>query len=280
MAPARAILITGCSTGIGHYCALALKQRGWRVFATARKQDDIGRLEKAGLEVVYLDYTEPDSIAACAEQVISRTGGKLYALFNNGAYGQPGAVEDLSVPVLRAQMETNFIGWHDLTCRLIPAMREQGEGRIIQNSSVLGLVAMKYRGAYVASKFALEGLSDAMRLELTGTNIFVSTIEPGPIESDFPKNALAKFKENIDVENSPHKSTYQRHVALLEQGGTSSSLKLGPDAVFKKLLHALENPSPRAHYYVTWPTWIMAICRRVLPTRVFDRFVLYVSEKE
>ncbi|MGI9370861.1 MAG: SDR family oxidoreductase [Hyphomicrobiales bacterium] len=274
------VLITGCSTGIGQYCTHALNERGYSVIATARDQDDIAKLREEGFETLYLDYTDAASIEACAAEVLRLSDGKIYGLFNNGAYGQPGAVEDLDVDVLRIQFETNFFGWHDLTCRLLPAMRANGEGRIIQNSSVLGLVAMKFRGAYVASKFALEGLSDAMRLELKGSNIFVSLIEPGPIESKFPENALAKFKTHIDINASPHRTTYQRHLALLEQGGTKSALKLGPDAVFKCVLHALESANPKPHYYVTWATKIMATARRIMPHRLFDRFVLYVSDKE
>ena len=279
-ADGRFVLITGCSSGIGHYCAHQLKARGWQVIATARNKGDIERLRKEGLDTVFHDYADAASIATCAKEVEARSNGKIFALFNNGAYGQPGAVEDLTPDVLRAQMEANLFGWHDLTCRLLPLMRAQGEGRIIQNSSVLGLVAMKFRGAYVASKFALEGLSSSMRLELAGTNIFVSLIEPGPVESDFPKNALVKFHENIDIETSPHRNTYKRHLALLKQGGTKSRLKLGPDAVFKKLVHALESPKPKPHYHVTLATSVMAGARRILPARMFDRFVIYVSDKE
>ncbi|MGI9482654.1 MAG: SDR family oxidoreductase [Hyphomicrobiales bacterium] len=276
----RFILVTGCSSGIGHHCAHALKARGWQVIATARKSEDIERLRSEGLETLHLDYADAASIAKCAEDTKHISNGKLFGLFNNGAYGQPGAVEDLTPDVLRAQFEANLLGWHDLTCRLLPTMRANGEGRIVQNSSVLGLVAMKFRGAYVASKFALEGLSSAMRLELAGTNIFVSIIEPGPIQSRFPENALAKFHENIDIDASHHRETYRRHLALLENGGTSSRLKLGPDAVFKKLIHALESPKPRPHYHVTLATTIMATARRAMPARLFDRFVLYVSNKE
>ena len=261
----RFILITGCSSGIGYYCAHTLKERNWNVIATARRTEDVDRLRKEGLEALQLDYTDASSIENCVQEVTRLSDGKLFALFNNGAYGQPGAVEDLTTDVLRVQLETNLIGWHDLTCRLLPLMRQNGEGRIIQNSSVLGLVAMKFRGAYVASKFALEGLSSAMRLELAGTNIFVVLIEPGPIESRFPENALAKFHANIDIDASAHRETYKRHLTLLAQGGTKSRLKLGPDAVFEKLLHALESSRPKPHYYVTLPTWIMANCPAYSP---------------
>jgi len=159
----KSIVVTGCSSGIGYCCAKGLKERGWDVIATARKDEDIARLKSEGLETIYLDYAEPASIAVAADRIEELTGGKLYGLFNNGAYGQQGAVEDLPVDALRIQLESNVIGWHDLTCRLLPLMRANGAGRIVQNSSVLGLIALKWRGAYNASKFALEGLSSTLR---------------------------------------------------------------------------------------------------------------------
>lgn len=261
----RSVLITGCSSGIGECCARGMKQRGWRVFATARKPEDIERLTAEGLETFYLDYTEPDSIAACADGVLAATDGRLGALFNNGAYGQPGAVEDLRPDVLRVQFEANFFGWHDLTCRVIPAMRANGGGRIVQNSSVLGLVSLRYRGAYNASKFALEGLTDALRQELAGTGIFVSLIEPGPIRSRFVEHALAAYRANVDLESSPHRDVYRRRVAAMEAGG-QQSFKLGPEAVLGKLVHALESRRPKPRYYVTAPTYLMALARRALTT--------------
>lgn len=272
MSSERSILITGCSTGIGYTCAHGMKTRGWRVLATARKRDDIKRLEEEGLEVLKLDYRDEQSIAKCVDDVLRRTDGKLTALFNNGAYGQPGAVEDLPVDVLREQFEANFFGWHDLTCRLIPSMRKQGHGRIVQCSSVLGLVSLKYRGAYNASKFAIEGLSDALRQELAGTNIHVSLIEPGPIDTDFVKNALAAYKANIDIENSAHTEIYRRRIASMEAGG-ATTFKLGPEAVLEKLIHAVESDRPAPHYYVTKATHLMSWGRRLLPTRLFDRLI-------
>ncbi len=265
----RSVLITGCSSGIGECCARGLKQRGWRVLATARKPEDIDRLTAEGLETFYLDYTEPDSIAACADAVLAATDRRLGALFNNGAYGQPGAVEDLSPDVLRVQFEANFFGWHDLTCRVIPAMRANGGGRIVQNSSILGLVSLRYRGGYNASKFALEGLTDALRQELAGTGIFVSLIEPGPIRSRFVETALAASRANVDLEGSPHRDIYKRRLVAMEAGG-KQSFKLGPEAVLSKLVHALESPRPKPRYYVTVPTYLMALARRVLTTRQLD----------
>jgi len=266
---ARSILITGASSGIGAHCAHGLAARGWRVLATARTHADLETLKGAGIEALYLDYAEPASIAALAGKVLQDTGGALYALFNNGAYAQPGAVEDLSSAALHAQFEANFFGWHDLTCRLIPAMRVRGEGRIVFCSSVLGLVALPYRGAYNASKFAVEGLADTMRLELAGSGIHVSTIQPGPIRSRFNEHALAAFEANIDWRNSVHRDAYEIRLEQL-RGGRVSRLRLGPEAVFAKLLHALESPRPRPHYHVTGATTFAALCRRLLPRRALD----------
>ena len=265
----RSILITGCSSGIGRSAAKAMRGRGWRVFATARTADDLAALEKEGLEAVHLDYADPESIAACAEKVLERTGGRLLALFNNGAYGQPGAVEDLTPDVLRKQFEANFFGWHDLTCRLIPGMRAQSAGRIVQCSSVLGLVGLKYRGAYVASKFALEGLTDCMRLELRGTGIHISLIEPGPIATRFTANAVKAFDANVDVETSPHRDAYAARRRHLDGGG-DSRFKLHPEAVVEKLIHACESRNPKPRYFVTTPTHLMDALKRVLPTRMLD----------
>lgn len=274
---ARSILITGCSSGIGLASARGMKARGWRVFATARKAEDIRRLEDEGFEALVLDYADPASVADCAAAVAQRAGGRLDALFNNGAYGQPGAVEDLSRAVLEAQFAANVFGWHQLTCAVLPLMRANGGGRIVQCSSVLGLVALKWRGAYNASKFAIEALSDTMRLELEGSNIFVSLIEPGPIASRFTEHALRAFESNIDHARSPYRAAYERQRARLGRGG-SNRYKLGPEAVFEKLVLAVESPRPRARYFVTRPTTYMAIARRLLPQRMLDRLLHKASD--
>jgi NAD(P)-dependent dehydrogenase (short-subunit alcohol dehydrogenase family) len=249
---------------------LGLKRRGYRVFATARKPRDLAQLEHAGLETLELHLNDPGSVADVAAQVLDASGGQLFGLFNNGAYGQPGAVEDLSWEVLEEQLRTNLLGWHELTRRLIPSMRRCGEGRIIQNSSVLGLVALPYRGAYNCSKFALEGLTDTLRLELHGSGIWVSLIEPGPISSRFRDNALAKFKQNIDAENSVHRANYQALEARLIHQGPDSRFTLPPEAVLKRVVHALESRRPRARYAVTTPTYVFGALRRLLSTRQLD----------
>ncbi len=268
------ILITGCSSGIGKHCALELSRQGWQVFATARKDEDLRMLQDNGLEAIYLDYTDTKSIHSCFKTVMKKTDGKLDALFNNGAYGQPGAVEDLTTDVLRKQFETNFFGWHELTNLVLPVMRKQGHGRIIHCSSILGWVSAPWRGAYNASKFALEGLASAMRLELEDTSIFVSLIEPGPIKTDFPKNALNAFLDNIDQQNTQHKERYEQELKRLNSGGGDNKFRLEPEAVYKKLDHALNAKKPKAHYGVTLITHIMDVSRRLLPTRIVDIMLL------
>jgi len=267
---ARSILVTGCASGIGYEVAWGLQRRGYRVFATARKSSDVIRLQQEGLESLQLDLADSESLRQAVQTVLECTQGKLYGLFNNGAYGQPGAVEDLSREALRQQLETNVLGTHELTCLVIPSMRRQGEGRIIQNSSLLGLVALRYRGAYTASKFALEGLTDTLRLELVGSGIQVSLIEPGPIVSRFRANSYVKFKQYVEVERSIHREVYGRLEARLLKPGTVAPFTLSPAAVLKRVVHALESPRPQLRYYVTWPTYGLATLKRWLPYRVMD----------
>ena len=267
------ILITGCSSGIGYYSAHQLHQRGYRVIASCRRAEDVKRLQGEGLECLQLDLEQPKSIQAAFDATMEKVEGKLDALFNNGAYGQPGAVEDLSRKVLRKQFETNVFGWHELTRLALPNMIERGKGRILQNSSVLGFVSFKYRGAYVASKFALEGLTDTLRLELHGTGVHVCLIEPGPIHSEFRNNGLRVFEENINRDSSRHQEEYLKQVQRLRKEGPASSFTLGPEAVFQRVLHALESPHPKIRYYVTFPTYLMGGLKRILPDRVLDYFL-------
>ncbi len=276
----RSLLITGCSSGIGYSAAHAMAERGWRVFATARKEEDVARLREEGLEALVLDLDSSASIEAAVADVAQRTGGTLTALFNNGAYGQPGAVEDLSRDVLRQQLETNLLGTHELTTRLLPMMRAQGHGRIVHNSSVLGFAALPYRGAYVCSKFALEGLADTLRQELVGSGIHVSLIQPGPISSRFRENAYRAFRANIDTRHSAHADTYRKVEARLASQDGKGAFTLGPEAVVAKLIHALEHPRPRPRYAVTLPTHLFAALRRVLSTRGMDRVLLRATRDE
>lgn len=270
----KRILITGCSSGIGLHCAKRLKDDGWLVVATARNDNDLSMLRGLGIVAVYLDYSDEASIKSCFDETMVITDGVLDALFNNGAYGQAGAVEDLSTDALRMQFETNFFGWHSLTNLVVPVMRNQRSGRIVHCSSVLGLVPSRWRGAYNASKFALEGLASTMRLELAGSGVHVSLIEPGPIESKFTINGVSHFEKHIDRENSVHRIEYEDQLKRLNSGGGANRFRLGPEAVYKKLDHALNSKKPRAHYHVTIPTTIMALAKRFLPQSMIDALLL------
>lgn len=273
----KAILISGCSSGIGRCVAVGLARRGYRVFASARKADDVRMLEAEGLECVQLDLADSASIRQAVDEVLVRSGGKLYGLFNNGAYGQPGAVEDLRREVLREQFEANLFGTVELTNLIIPVMRAQGQGRIIMNSSVLGLVALPYRGAYIASKYALEGIADTLRLELRGSGIDVSLIEPGPIESRFRANSFAAFRRNIDPEHSVHRDNYLAMERRLAKQGAAVPFTLPPEAVLSRVVHALESRRPKIRYHVTVPTHLFAVLKRVLPGSWMDKLLAAVG---
>ncbi|MBB3456574.1 NAD(P)-dependent dehydrogenase (short-subunit alcohol dehydrogenase family) [Rhizobium sp. BK313] len=273
MADQRTIIVTGCSSGIGAFCARALKADGWRVFATVRKEADRASLEADGIETLLMDYAQPETISALVATVRERTGDRVDALFNNGAYGQPGAVEDLSTDVLREQFETNFFGWHELTRQVIPLMRRQGQGRIVNVSSILGLIPYRFRGAYTASKFALEGLMITLRMELQDSGIHVSLIEPGAIATRFTANALAKIEEHIDLEHSAHAVEYRRQLTRLNGTGPVNRHKLGPEAVYDVLKSALNAKSPRPHYVVTMPAKQGVLLKRLLPANLFYRLM-------
>ena len=267
------ILITGCSTGIGRVTAKGLRERGYHIFATARKESDVDELRKDGFDAFRLDLADSTSIRKAVAWVFEQTGGTLDALFNNGAFGQAGAVEDLSREVLRNQFETNLFGTHELTNLVLPKMREQGHGRILYNSSVLGLVALSFRGAYNATKFALEGLADTLRMELHGTGIHIVLIEPGPILSQFRKNALSLYKQNIDRENSPFAELYNVMEKRLAIEDAAVPFTLPAEAVLDKVILALESPKPKIRYFVTFPTYLFDFLRRILPGRTLDWFL-------
>jgi len=269
----KAILITGCSSGIGLAVAKGLQQRGYRVFATARKQKDVDSLSLAGYESLQLDLDDSSSIHFAVDEILKRTDGNLYGLFNNGGFALAGAVEDLSRDAIRAQFETNLFGWLELTNRLIPVMRKQGYGRIIQNSSILGMIPFQYRGAYVASKFAIEGLFSTLRLELVDTPIHVCLIEPGPIVSHIRQNSLKAMNQYIPIKNSVHRQAYENVLSRLETKGPVMKSTLPPEAVLKRVIHCLESRKPKIRYYVTTPTYIIGFLRRILPYRLLDKLL-------
>jgi len=270
----KSVLITGCSSGIGFDAAHGLKREGWRVFATCRAEVDCQRLRAEGLESFVLDVNDSDSIAAAVAEALARTGGTLDALYNNAAFACPGAVEDLPRDALREIFETNLFGLHELTTRVIPVMRAQGHGRIVNCSSVLGLVGIRWRGAYSATKFALEGLTDVLRLEMADTAIKVVLIEPGPIASRFRANSISHFERWVNWRESPRRAQYEKTLLKrLYEGGGPDRWQLPPAAVTAKLLHALESANPKPRYYVTTPTWFSSLARRLLSTRMLDRVV-------
>jgi NAD(P)-dependent dehydrogenase (short-subunit alcohol dehydrogenase family) len=276
----RNVLITGCSSGIGYCVAKGLRERGYAVFVTARKPEDIQSLEAEGFKVIPLELADPQSVQDCAYELMLRTNSELYAIFHNGAYGQAGAVEDLSREVLEQQFAVNVFGWHQLTNLLLPIMRHQGYGRIIYNSSLLGFVALPFRGAYNASKHAIEGLVDTLRLELDDTAIKVCLIEPGPIESRFRANALRSLLDHVDIEKSVHRDKYKGAIKRLEKIGPAAPFTLPPEAVLSKVIHALESAHPKARYRVTFPSHLFYVSKRILPTRLLDKVLLAVSGKE
>jgi NAD(P)-dependent dehydrogenase (short-subunit alcohol dehydrogenase family) len=273
----KSLLITGCSSGIGLCVARGLKARGWRVLATARKPEDVARLTAEGLESFVLDLNDSASIRAAVDEAFRRTGGRLDALFNNGGHGQVGAVEDLPRAALRAQFETNLFGWVELTNLVLPAMRRQGHGRIVMNSSVLGYAAFAYRGAYNAVKFALEGLTDTLRHELHGSGIHVALVEPGPIISRFRENCVAHFHRHIAWQTSVHRAQYEAQMARLDKPGPVAPFTLPPEAVLDKVIHALESRRPRARYPVTVPSVAFWWLKRILPVRAMDWVLLKAS---
>lgn len=270
----KSILITGCSSGIGYDAAYGLRAAGWRVFASCRKQEDCDRLRSEGFESPRIDYADADSIVTGLAETLEATGGTLDALYNNGAYACPGAVEDLPVGALREIFETNVFGWHELTRLVIPVMRAQGHGRIINCSSVLGFVALRWRGAYVATKYALEGLTDVLRIEMSDTPIKVILIEPGPITAKIRENAIPHFEKWIDWEGSARAGQYAQLRSRLYDDNGPDRFELPPSAVTRKILHALTSARPKPRYYVTTPTYLMGFLRRVLPTRLLDAVIL------
>lgn len=268
------ILLTGCSSGIGYHCAKRLSELGYRVVASCRKHSDVARLNEQNIPTVHLDLSDSSSIEQGFKDALALLDGRIDALFNNGAYGQTGALEDLKTCDLKAQFESNFFGWHHLTQLVLKKMLAQGYGRIIQNSSVLGLAALRFRGAYSASKFALEGYTDTLRLELADTPIKISLIETGPINSQFRHNAKTVFLNTIDWQSSRHRDSYQATLKRLDSDKPLNPYTLEPEAVMQALLKALTQPLPKPRYYVTRASKFTGIARRILPTRWLDKVLL------
>ncbi len=266
----KSVLITGSSSGLGFDAAYGLRERGWRVFASCRKQADCDRMRGLGFDAPLIDYADPDSIANGLAEVLEATGGRLDALYNNGAYACPGLVEDLPRGALVEIFQTNLFGVHELTRHVIPVMRAQGGGRIINCSSVLGLVPMQWRGAYVSTKYALEGLTDVLRVEMRGSGIHVILLEPGPITSKIRENSIPHFEKWIDWQASARKADYAIMRQRIYSDNGPDQFELPAAACTKKIIHALESRRPKPRYYVTTPTYLMGTLKRILPTRALD----------
>ena len=273
----KIILITGCSSGIGFDAAKTLAQRGHQVIATCRKIEDMEKLTQLGLDGILLDLNDNASIASAFKTVTTMTDGKLDVLINNAGYGQIGALEDLTAELVLAQFQTNVFGLMELTRRVIPIMREQGHGRIINVSSVLGVISLPLKGAYNASKYAVEGLSDTLRLELKPAGIDVITIEPGPIDSAWSQTLMGSFN-HIDIEKSVFKEQYKAMIAHSTQKKSDSPFTKKASAVTKKMIHAIESSKPKAKYPVTFVAYLLIFLRRILPTWLLDKFLLQVSK--
>lgn len=276
----QVILVTGCSTGIGFDCVAALKDRGHRVIASCRKEVDCLRLKKMGFETVVLDLNDSDSIQKAFSTLLLMTQGRLDVLINNAGFGQVGALEDIRRDVLRQQFETNVFGLLELTNLAIPVMRQQGKGRIINMSSILGVISLPFRGAYNASKYALEGLSDTLRLELHGSGIKVITIEPGPIDSQFRENCVDYSLQHVDTCQSYFSTQYQNMLMHYKTAKKNSIFTKTPQAAIKKIVHAIESKRPKIKYPVTFPAHLFILLKRVLSIRILDRILLFVSKKE
>lgn len=267
------ILITGCSSGIGYQTALTLKNNGIKVYASARKDEDVEMLKELGFDTFKLDVTMKEDITKALNTILENDK-KLDAVFNNAGYGQPGAVEDVSTQTLKEQFETNFFGLHELTIQAMKIFRDQGYGKIIQHSSVLGIISLKFRGAYNASKYAIEGLNDTLRQETLNSNIFISTINTGPVTSKFRENGLKKFNENIDIKNSFFTDTYKKELKVrLETNEDKAPFNLPATSVANVVLEIMNNPKPKPRYYVTKATYILGFFKRILSTKVLDRLL-------
>ncbi|MBA2657576.1 MAG: SDR family NAD(P)-dependent oxidoreductase [Tatlockia sp.] len=276
----KIIFITGCSSGIGYDAALALSKRGHRVIASCRCAEDLSKLQDTGLEALILDMNDENSIISAFNELMAKTQGCLDVLINNAGYGQAGALEDIPPKVLRQQFETNVFGLMHLTQLAIPVMRKQGQGRIINVSSVLGFISMPFRGAYNASKYAVEGFCDTLRLELKSSKIDVICIEPGPIRSRFRDNVIDNSLRKIDLENSHFRETYQSMLIGYRSSKEDSFFTQGTDAVIAKFILAIESAKPKPKYRVTIPTHLFAFLKRILSVKMLDRFINFLSKKE
>lgn len=275
----KVILITGCSSGIGYDAAMKLFHRGHHVIAACRKPSDVEKLSSQGIDAVCMDMDDTASIESAVTTVLEKTKGRIDVLINNAGYGQAGALEDITREVLRAQFETNVFGLMELTRRVVPIMRKQGYGRVINIGSILGRVGMPFRGAYCASKFAVEGLNETLRMELKPAGIQVIIFNPGPIQSQFTNTVLEKTFNSIDRQHSRFSNQYKQMLGSFSQKKSSSWFTKGPEVVVQKLIHAIESPRPKGRYTVTLAAHLLAISKQMLSIRLLDKLIIYITGK-
>jgi NAD(P)-dependent dehydrogenase (short-subunit alcohol dehydrogenase family) len=265
----KAVLITGCSSGIGHSTALELARRGWKVYATARKPESISDLADAGCTTLALDVTDEESRRTAVQRVIDAEGA-VGVLINNAGYSQSGAVESVPIDQVRDQFETNVFGLLRM-CRLVlPGMRAQHWGKIVNLSSMGGRLTFPGGGIYHATKYAVEALSDAMRFEVRGFGVDVIIIEPGLIVTKFGETAAGSVHT---PEDDRAYADFNRHVAKLTEEaykGPMAKLGAGPEAVAKTIADAISAKRPKARYPVTPSARLMIGQRRLVPDRVWD----------
>lgn len=271
----RTVLVTGCSSGIGEATAYFLRDRGWTVFPTARKAEDLEKLRNEGFDAIELDLGDSASVQQAVKLLLEKVPEGLGALVNNAGVAMPGAVEDMNRDALRRQFEVNVFGTQELTNALVPTLRKQGWGRIVTVSSIYGLIAAPMVGAYCASKFAVEALGDAQRVELTGTGISLSLIEPGPIVSAFRRNAAAAMEENVITDDVRYADSYKKEAARRKkQFKKVDFINRPPEDVAKKIFHALESSNPRRRYVITLPAHLGHFMARFVPSALLDRVMV------
>jgi len=271
------VLITGCSVGgIGYATAHALRDAGYEVIATARNSEDVVILERDGFIAFRLDLRDKKSINKAIKKSFEITNNRLYALFNNGGYGQLGALEDLPTKALIEQFETNLFGYHRVIKKVLPIMKAQGHGKIINHSSILGLVSLRFRGAYQASKYALEGYSDTLRLELDGTGVSVSVLNTGPVESNFRDNAIKTFYETVKIENSRFRNIYIEKIEHRKRSGFSLPVSSVAEVVYQ----ILKSDKPKPRYYITKASYILAYAKKVLSSKLNHKLWQAISDRE
>ncbi|CAA6822326.1 MAG: Putative NAD(P)-dependent oxidoreductase EC-YbbO [uncultured Sulfurovum sp.] len=261
------IVITGCSTGIGLATAEYLKEQGYKVYPTVKNEKDLAFLKQMGFNnVMKLDVRKSTEISEVINTVLNEDG-KIDCWFNNAGFGQAGAVEDIQTAILKEQFETNVFGLHECTRQIIPIMRKQGHGKIIQHSSVLGLISLFGRGAYNASKYAIEGLTDTLRLELKDSNIYPVLLNTGPITSSFRKTAMQKLEKNVAIHDSIFSDYYAKNLSAEKSKVPFNEEAISVAKVVHKIILA-NKPKPR--YYITKATYLLGYAKRILSTSVLD----------